>query len=110
MGRKDQIKQTKSMPSLDGYLLSTIFSFADLTLQPIQDNIPGLEVIKLFSFLTQLSTEFILLINVKMTSVVGILKFISLINTTSERGKARNFYMCQYFSVYEQLCLFACLC
>ena len=29
--------------------------------------------------------------------------FISLINTTSERLKASNFFICQYFSFYEQL-------
>ena len=43
------------------------------------------EVIKLFSCSTQLSTKFILLINVKMPTFVGILTFISMINTTSER-------------------------
>ena len=64
---------------------------------------PGPEVIKLFSCSTQLSTKFILLINVKMPTIVGILTFISKINTTSERLKARNFFICQYFSFYEQL-------
>ena len=43
-------------------------------------NRPGPEVIKLFSF--ELSTKFIQLINVKMQTLVGILKFISMINTT----------------------------
>ena len=42
---------------------------------------PGPEVIKLFSCSTQLSTKFILLINVKMPTIVGILTFISMINT-----------------------------
>ena len=41
----------------------------------------GLEVIKLFSSSTQLSMKFILLINVKMPPIVGILTFISMINT-----------------------------
>ena len=63
----------------------------------------GPEGIKLFSYSTQLSTKFILLINVKMPTIVGILTFISMINTTSERLKARNFFICQYFSFYEQL-------
>ena len=54
------------------------------------------------SYLTQLSTKFILLINVKMPTIVGILTFISMINTTSERHKARNFFICRYFSFYEQ--------
>ena len=64
----------------------------------------GPEVIKLFfSCSTQLSTKFILLINVKMPTIVGILTFISMINTTSEILRARNFLICQYFSFLEQL-------
>ena len=61
---------------------------------------PRSEVIKLFSFstLTQLSTKFILLINVKMPEIVGILTFISMINTTCERPKARNWFICCNFS------------
>ena len=58
---------------------------------------------KLFSCSTQLSTKFILLINVKMPTIVGILTFISKINTTSETFKARNFLICLCFSFYEQL-------
>ena len=57
----------------------------------------------LFSCSTRLSVKFILLINVKMPTIVGILTFISMINTTSERLKARNFFICRYFSFYEQL-------
>ena len=64
---------------------------------------PGPKVIKLFPCSTQLSTKFILLINVKMPRIDGILTFISMINTTSERLKARNFVICWYFSFYEQL-------
>ena len=41
---------------------------------------PGPEVIQLFSCSTQLSLKFILLINVKMPTIVGILTFISRIN------------------------------
>ena len=63
----------------------------------------GPEVIKLFSCTTQLSTKLILLINVKMPRIVGILTFISRINTTSVRPKARNFFICRYFCIYEQL-------
>ena len=37
------------------------------------------EVIKLFSCLTQLSMKFIMIINVKMPTIVGILTFISMI-------------------------------
>ena len=64
---------------------------------------PGPEVVKLFPCLTKLSTKFILLINVKMPKIVGILIFISMINTTSERLKARNFFICRYFCFYELL-------
>ena len=56
-----------------------------------------------FSYSTQLSTKFILLINVKMPTIVGILTLISMINTTTERMKARNFSICRYLSIYEQL-------
>ena len=42
-----------------------------------------LEVIKTVSCSTELSTKFIILINVKMPTIVGILTFISMINTTS---------------------------
>ena len=35
--------------------------------------------------------------------MVGILTIISMINTTSERLKARNSFICQYFCFYEQL-------
>ena len=56
---------------------------------------PGPEVIKLFSCSTQLSTKFILFINVKMLTTC-----ISMINKTSERHKARKFFICRYFSFY----------
>ena len=66
----------------------------------------------------QLSTKFIILINVKMPTIVGILTFISIINTTPERLKARNlfvgilafmsignFVLCWYFcSSWRRLC------
>ena len=65
--------------------------------------ISGPKVIKLFSCSTQMSTKFILLINVKMPTIVGILTFISKINAASERLKARNFFICQHFSFYEPL-------
>ena len=52
----------------------------------------GPEVINLFSYSTQLSTNIILLIKVKVPTIVGILTYISMINTTSDRLlKARNF-------------------
>ena len=63
----------------------------------------GPEVIKLFLCSTQMSMKFILPLNVKMPTIVGILTFISMINTTTVRLKARNFFVCRYFSLYEQL-------
>ena len=57
----------------------------------LRDLQTGNEVIKPFSLSTHMCT------------IVGILTFISKINTTSERLKARNFLICQYFSFYEQL-------
>ena len=41
-------------------------------------------------------------INVKMPTFVGILTFISMINTALERLKAK-FFIYRYFSFYEQL-------
>ena len=64
---------------------------------------PGPKLIELFSYSTQLSKKFILLINVKMPTIVGILTFISMINTKFERLKARNYFIRRYFSFYEQL-------
>ena len=57
---------------------------------------PGPVVKKLFPCSTQLSTKFILLINVKMPTTVGNLTFISMINTTSERFNARKFCIFRY--------------
>ena len=68
---------------------------------------PGLEVIKLFSCSTQLSTKFILLINVKMRTIVGILTFICRINSTSENLKARKICVFQDFTFDEQLNFYA---
>ena len=51
---------------------------------------PGPEVIKLFSCSTQLSKKFIMLINVKISTIVGILTFISMLNASSESLKARK--------------------
>ena len=44
-----------------------------------------------------------MLINVKMPTIVGILTFISMINTTSENLKARKIFNFQHFRLYEQL-------
>ena len=64
---------------------------------------PGPEVIKHFSRSTQVSITFIMLINVKMPTIVGILTFMSMRNKTSESLKARKVFIFQRFSFYEQL-------
>ena len=66
--------------------------------------LPLYEVIKLFSYSTQLGTEFILLINVKMPTTVGILTFVSMINTTSEKLKAKKINRYFSFLAVEILC------
>ena len=47
--------------------------------------------------------KFIMLINVKMPTFVGILTFISLINTASECLKGIKVFIVQDFSFYKQL-------
>ena len=81
----------------------SVFSSFAITPKRKRELRTGPEVIKLFPCSTQLSTKFILLINVKMPTIVGILTFISMINTTSVRLKARNVFIWRYFSFYEQL-------
>ena len=44
-----------------------------------------------------------MLINVKMPTIVGIVTFISMINTTLNSLKAREVFIIQHFSFYEQL-------
>ena len=63
---------------------------------------PGLEVKKTFLCSPQLSMTFILLINVKMPTIVGILTFISRINILSEYFKQEKLSF-RYFSFYELL-------
>ena len=60
----------------------------------------GPEVTKLFLCPSQLSMEFILFINVKMPINVGILTFISMINTISESLKARKVFIFQHIRFY----------
>ena len=61
------------------------------------------EVKKTFSCSTQLSMKFIILINVKIPTMVGIVAFISMMNTTSESLKARKIFIFQPFNFHEQL-------
>ena len=63
----------------------------------------GPEVIKLFSCSAQLRLKFILLINVKMPTIVGILTFISRINYRLWSSKPSDSTYLGYFSSYEDL-------
>ena len=78
----------------------TVFKFCNYL---TENEIPGLEVIKLFPCSNQLSMKFIMLINVKMSTIVGILTFISMINTVSESFKARKGFNFHHFTFYEPL-------
>ena len=51
--------------------------------------------------------KFIKLINVKMPTIVGILTFITMINTTSERLNTRKVFIFQHISFNEQLNFYA---
>ena len=62
----------------------------------------GPEVIKLFSCSAQLRLKFILLINVKMPTIVGILTFISRINCKLWSSKFSISILLGYFGIYEQ--------
>ena len=62
---------------------------------------PGPEVIKLFSCSTQLRLKFILLINVKMPTIVGILTFMSRINYRLWSSKPSISRYLGYFGIYE---------
>ena len=64
---------------------------------------PGPEVIKLFSCSAQLRLKFILLINVKMPTIVGILTFMSRINYHILRYEPKFSANFDYLSIYEQL-------
>ena len=95
-----EISSSQGISSHPGWIMLKITS-RDMMIIVLAS--PGPEVIKLFSCSTPLSTKFILLISVKMPTIVGILTFISMINTTYERLKAINFFVCWYFIFYEQL-------
>ena len=67
--------------------ISKVTDYAALSIDVLTDA----EVLKK-ACLTQLSMKFILLINVKMPTIVGILTFISMINTLSETLKVIYFF------------------
>ena len=61
------------------------------------------EVIKRFSFSTKLSMKYILLINVEMSTIVGILTIIGRINDWLLWFKPEISFDFGYFSIFEQL-------
>ena len=63
---------------------------------------PSLNDSKLISCSTQLNMEFSMLISVKKANIAGILKFISMVNTTSEKLKAIQVYFF-HFSAFQIL-------
>ena len=77
-----------------------VFGISHLICWGVPGNSSGLEVIKLFACSTQLSTKFIRLIKFKMPTNFKMPSFNSMINTAPEILKARNFFICRYFSFY----------
>ena len=66
-------------------------------------NDPAPKVIELVSH-AQLSMKFIMLVNVKISLIVGILTLISMTNTSSESERKKKLSLIfQRFSFYEQL-------
>ena len=63
---------------------------------------PRPDVMKPFSISTQLSMKFILLINAKMSTIVGILTFISMINDRLWGFKPEIYIDYGYLSIKEQ--------
>ena len=61
------------------------------------------EVIKLFSCSTQLSIIFFLLINVKMPTIVGILRFMSRKNSILSLSEPAKCWISWYFHTYKHL-------
>ena len=64
---------------------------------------PGPEVIKRFSYSTQLSIKFFVLINVKMPTIVGILTFMSRKNSLLHLSEHEKCWISWYFHTYEYL-------
>ena len=69
--------------------------------------VPGPEVIKLFSCLTQLSMTFSLLINMKMPTDIGIFIFTSTENFAMSYTEQENNSTSQFFAVYKQVKFYA---
>ena len=89
--------------------LETIHQFykyrpgAGLELQQFYQYRPGPEVIKPISCSTQLSRRFIMLINVKMPTIVGILISIGMVNTAYESLEVEKSLFCSILVFFDQL-------
>ena len=80
------------------------FFFCSVYKQDIgNSSYPGPEVIKLFSCSTQLSMEFLLLINFKMTTIVGILTVMSGKNSILGLSEPKKAEFLDIFYTYEHL-------
>ena len=77
---------------MSGEYLSLDVKRLDFVASEQQRSRPGCKVIKHYSCSTQMSMKFIMLINIKLPTTVGILIFMSMINTASEHLKARKVY------------------
>ena len=64
---------------------------------------PGPEIIKLLSCSSQLSMKFLLLINLKMPTIVGILTFISMKNSILGLSEHKKSWISWYVYTYEHL-------
>ena len=76
-GGKESTAQIPGPLQLSADYVSIGRSDVQLVLSVVTSVSPGSEVIKLFSCSTELILKFILLINVKMPTIVGILTFMS---------------------------------
>ena len=98
-----------SISGIDGLILQLVYyvnmyvlyshRHISLILGVIQKSGPKVKK-NFFSCSTQLIIQFVMLINDKMPTIVGILTFISMINTTSESLKWRKIFIFQHIS-YE---------
>ena len=64
---------------------------------------PGSDIIKLISCSTELNMKIIMLIKIKMPTMVGILTFMSMKNTTSVSLKVRTVFIFHDSNFNEQL-------
>ena len=63
----------------------------------------GPEILNFFSYSTEQGFKFIMPVNVEMPTIVSILIFMSIINTTSEHLEARKVFIYKHLRFYEDL-------